>query len=159
MNITLGITEDVHSALVASAQKAGLEPNIHAVRIIEDYLLTQEGLVGDVARRDILLSRSLVERAVERAMELVATSGFSSSITFDAIQAVSADRNWLSDYEELVRDNPYKSGNPRKQTINQNLGYFIKKAVGARSRTKTDGKAINVKVQGSIIQSYTPLEM
>ncbi|MES2044566.1 MAG: hypothetical protein V4475_11850 [Pseudomonadota bacterium] len=159
MNITLGIADDIHSALIASAQKAGLEPNIHAVRIIEDYLLAQDGLVSDAAKRDVLLGRSLIERAVEQAMALVAAKGFSSSITFDAIQAVSADRDWLSDYEKLVRDNPYKSGNPRKQTINQNLGHFIKKAVGARSQTKPDGKALNLKVQGAIIQSYTPLEM
>lgn len=159
MNITLGITDDIHSALVTSAQKAGLEPNIHAVRIIEDYLLSQEGLVSDEAKRDVLLGRSLIARAVERAMAIVAAEGFSSSITFDTIQAVSADPSWLSDYETLVRDNPYKSGNPRKQTINQNLGYFIKKAVGARSQAKPDGKALNVKVQGAIIQSYTPLEI
>jgi hypothetical protein len=159
MNITLGITEEIHSALASSAQKAGLELNIHAVRIIEDYLLAQKGLVSDEAKRDVLLGRSLIKRAMERATELVAANGFASSITFDAIQSVSADPSWLSDYATLVRDNPYKSGNPRKQTINQNLGYFIKKAVGARSQTNPGGKALNEKVKGSIIQSYTPLEL
>lgn len=159
MNITLGISDEIHAALVSSAQEARLELNIHAVRIIEDYLLAQKGLVSDETKRDVLLGRSLIERAVERATELIAANGFSSSITFDAIQAVSADPAWLSDYETLVRDNPYKSGNPRKQTINQNLGYFIKKAVGARSQTSPGGKALNEKVKGSIIQSYTPLEL
>ena len=65
----------------------------------------------------------------------------------------------FADYTTLVRDNPYKSGNPRKQTINQNLGYYIKRALGGKSVTKSDNKAVNVKVQGAIIQSYTPLKL
>lgn len=158
MNITLNITSEVQNALELSAERFGLDANVHAVRIVEDYLLGN-GLLADDVGRDILLSRSLIERVVEKAVGIIASGEFESSITFDAIQMACADDEWLSDYKTLVRDDPFKSGNPRKQVINQNLGYFIKKAVGARSKTKPDGKPMNVKVTGSIIQSYTPLEI
>ena len=159
MNLTLTLTDEMQSALQTSAKDAGLDANVHAARIVEDYLLAQDGLVADDTKQDVLLARSLIERAVEEALAIVRANGFASSITFDAIQAVSATDAWLADYRTLVRDDPYKTGNPRKQTINQNLGYYIKKAVGARSQTKADGKAVNAKVKGSIIQSYTPLTM
>ena len=159
VNLTLSFADEIHSALVRGAEAEGFEPSGFAVRIVEDFLLKKDGLLDEQAKADILLGRSLIEQAVDRAMAIVATEGFRSSITFDAIQAVSEDASWLADYRTLVRDDPYKTGNPRKQTINQNLGYFIKKAVGAKSVTKSDNKAVNVKVKGSIIQSYTPLEL
>lgn len=158
VNLTLSFADEIHAALVRGAKAEGLEPSGFTVRIVEDYLLGKDGLLDAQAKADILLGRSLIEQAVERAMEIVETEGFRSSITFDAIQAVCKDAAWLADYRALVRDDPYKTGNPRKQTINQNLGYFIKKAVGAKSVTNSDNKTVNVKVKGSIIQSYTPLE-
>lgn len=159
VNLTLSLTDDVHGALARGALSFGFEPNGFAVRIIEDYLLNKDGLLDAEAKRDILLGRSLVEQAVERALTIVQTEGFRSSITYDTIEAVCQDPAWLADYRTLVRDDPYKTGNPRKQTINQNLGYFIKKALGAKSVANADGKATNAKVKGSIIQSYTPLAM
>ena len=159
VNLTLSLVDEVHAALVRGAEAEGLEPSRFAVLILEDHLLKMDGLLDERAKADILLGRSLIEQAVERALAIVAAEGFRNSITFDTIQAVSQDGSWLADYRALVRDDPYKTGNPRKQTINQNLGYFIKKAVGAKSMTKPDNKAVNVKVKGSIIQSYTPLEL
>jgi hypothetical protein len=129
-----------------------------AVRIIEDYLI-ERGLLDKETEEDIHLARSLIDRTVERALHLVDSTGFRPSITFDAIQSVSEDPSWISDYATLVRDDPFKTGTPRKQTINQNLGYFIKKALGARSVLNANGKPANVKVKGSIIQSYTPLDL
>ncbi|MBK9011116.1 hypothetical protein [Novosphingobium sp.] len=158
-SLTLSFSDEVHTALMLGSEAEGFEPSGYAVRIIEDYLMAKDGLLDHEAKADILLGRSLIEQAVDRALAIVAKTGFSSSITFDTIQAVSQDEAWLADYRKLVRDEPYKTGNPRKQTINQNLGYFIKKAVGAKSVTKADNKAANVKVKGSIIQSYTPLEL
>jgi hypothetical protein len=147
----------VFTALQESAAAAGMDEGIHAVRIIEDYLLSQGSLIDQDVRHDILTSRSLISRAVDAALAITQSGYSGSDITIKAIQAVSADESWLADYRSLVRDDPYKTGNPRKQTINQNLGYFIKKAVGGRSVLADNGKAANVKVVGSIIQSYTPL--
>lgn len=159
MNFTVTLSDEMHEALAKSAERSRIDTNIHGARIIEDFLLAQNGLVPETTKRDVLLARSLIERAIDKACTIVETDGFVSSITFDAIQSVSADKTWLDDYRTLVRDDPYKTGNPRKQTINQNLGYFIKKALGARSQTQPSGRPINVKVKGSIIQSYTPLMM
>src|SRR5690348_8440373 len=133
MNLSLALANPVYRALQNSAAAAGMDEGIHASRIIEDYLLSQGSLIDEEVRHDILVSRSLIARAVDAALAIRQSGYLDSDITFKAIQAVSADDSWLSDYRSLVRDDPYKTGNPRKQTINQNLGYFIKKAVGGRS--------------------------
>lgn len=157
-SISLSLSSPVHAALEANASGAHMRASDRAVRIIEDYLINH-GLLDNEAEGDIHLARSLIDRAVERALSLVESGGLCASITFDAIQSVSADPDWLRDYAALVRDDPYKTGSPRKQTINQNLGYFIKKALRARSVMLTNGKPSNIKVKGSIIQSHTPLKL
>jgi hypothetical protein len=157
-NLTLSFSNEVHAALLADAKKQGFDVGIYAVRIIENHLLQVPGLLNHDTRTSISLARELIEQAVATAKDLVHQKGFSPSITFDAIQTVSADKQWLQNYADLVGDDPYKTGNPRKQTINQDLGYFIKKSLDARS-VKVNGKPRNVKVKGSIIQSYTELEV
>ena len=155
-NIALKLTGERRAAFAQDAENKKLDESTHATRIVEDYML-KSGLLGPEDQRDIPLERRLIEAAADKAEEL-AREGFGPSITYDAIEVVSADPKWIADYEVLVRDNPYKHGNPRKQTINQNLGYYIKKRLRAKSVTKPDGKPVNVKVNSSIIQSYTPLE-
>lgn len=154
--LALSLTDAVLSGLSAEATASGMRVTDCAQRILEDHLI-EHGRLGEEDERDIQLSRSLVSRAVDAARMIVETEGFRPSITFDAIQAVSEDPDWLRDYGTLIRDNPFKTGSPRKQTINQNLGYYIKKALGAHSVTLGDKKPKNVKVKGSIIQSYTEL--
>lgn len=157
MKLALTLTPDFAEALINSAVQANLDPSIHATRIIEDFLMNQPDMVSEDARRDAILARSLIDRAVQKALEIVETQGFRRSITFDTIQAVSAIPDWINDYRLLVRDDPYKTGNPRKHSINQNLGYYIKRELGATSALNAVGKPENIKVKGSIIQSYTPL--
>ena len=155
--LNVSLSENVNTAFLASAKQAGLRPADHASRILEDYLI-ENCLLSREDEQDVRLGRTLIERAVERALSLVKEEGFRPSITFDAIQSISSDPDWLRDYATLIRDDPYKTGSPRKQTINQNLGFYIKKALGAHS-VEANNKPMNVKVKGSIIQSYTPLEI
>lgn len=155
--LTLSLSNGVWEALTADACAKKLDPGVHANRILEDYLLKHGKIADTVTKDEIVLSRELIERAVLMAMKLGEKS-LPPSITFDVIQTVSAEKDWIEKYEKLVGDNPFKHGNPKKHTINQNLGYYIKKALGAESATNADGSPMNVKVTGSIIQSYTPLK-
>ena len=156
-NIALKLTPERRAAFAADAAKHKLDESSHATRIIEKYMLGEEGLLGADDKRDIPLEHRLIDQAADKAEDLWA-KGAPASVTYNAIEAVAADPTWIAEYEVLVRDNPYKHGNPRKQTINQNLGYYIKKRLRAKSVTKPDGKPVNVKVNSSIIQSYTPLK-
>lgn len=155
--LTLLLSNGVLEALTADAHAKNLDLGVHANRILEDYLLKHDKIADTVTKDEIVLGRELIDRAVQMARKLGEIS-LPPSITFDAIQAVSADKDWIEKYEKLVGDNPFKHGNPKKHTINQNLGYYIKKALGADSATKADGSPMNIKVTGSIIQSYTPLK-
>ena len=157
-NVNVSLSAEVHSALEQDARTANLRASDQAVRIVENHLIAR-GLLNEDVKAEIALARSLVDRAVEEALRIVEREGFRPSITFDAIQAVCRDASWLQDYSTLIQDDPFKTGSPRKQTINQNLGYFIKKAVGANSVVGPSGRPINTKVKGSIIQSYTPLAL
>ncbi len=143
--INLSLSDAVHKGLEADARASNLKASDQAMRIIEDHLAAK-GLLEPDVKAEITLSRSLVDRAIEEALAIKEREGFRSSITYDAIQAVSGKPDWLKDYEKLVGDNPFKAGNPRKQTINQNLGYFIKKALGADSLLNANGRPANVKV-------------
>jgi hypothetical protein len=54
-----------------------------------------------------------------------------------------------------VRENLYKHGNPRKNSINKEIGSCIRKAIGGQVTKSSDGKPIKIPVLGSVIQSYT----
>lgn len=156
-NISIPLSDRIIIALEKEASASSLKAADYATRIIEDHIASR-GLLNETETETIELTRSLVDRAIREAIRLVATEGFRQSITFDTIQSVSADEDWLRDYAKLVGDNPFKTGSPAKQSINQNLGSFIKKALGAHSVEGENGRPKNVKVTGSIIQSYTPLQ-
>lgn len=156
-NLNVTLSAPVQAVLENQASASNLRASDYATRLIEDRL-AELGLLDEETTADISLARSLIDRATEEARRLVDEEGFRSSITFDTIQSVTADPQWLRDYAKLVRDDPFKTGSPLKQTINQNLGYFIKKVLGAKSVEGPNGRPANVKVKGSIIQSYTPLE-
>lgn len=155
-NLSVPLSTAVFTALEEHASASNLAASDYATRLIEDHLATR-GLLDDEVTEEITLARSLVDRAMQEALKIVGAGEFRSSITFDTIQSVTADPEWLGDYAKLIRDDPFKTGSPRKQTINQNLGYFIKKALAAKSVVGPNGRPANVKVKGSIIQSYTPL--
>jgi len=155
-NLSVPLSPAVLAALEEEASASNLMAADHAARLLEDHLAKQ-GLLNETVTEEIGLARSLIDRAIREAFRIVEAEGFQESITFDTIQAVSADPDWLRDYTKLVRDDPFKTGIPLKQPINQNLGSFIKKALGATSVEGANNRPKNVKVKGSIIQSYTPL--
>lgn len=131
------ITEVVQSVLAEHACDVGsLDP-----KVIDDYRLMW----------------GLIDEAVKKAHHIVQSQGLSSDITYKAIRACEADESWIKRYEKYVRDNPFKHGNPRKGTINKELGFRIVAGLGAFAAKKPDGKPVKVPVNGSIIQSYTAI--
>lgn len=157
VQIPVSVNEPVHAAISDLAAQHKRSVPEQAQYILEDYLI-QHGHLHQKDERDIALMRSLVDQVVDAAHAIVAESGFTSSITKDAIARCIDDPQWLSDYREFVRDDPFKTGVARKQSINANFGYRIKRTLGAESVMASVKRAANEKVLGSVIQSYTPLK-
>lgn len=153
--ITCTFSDTIKTAIDAAAAQRNLAPKDLIGRLTEDYLAANKFLDA-TTESDIKLSRELLDEAVAKALHIRETEGFSRDITYKTISQLCEDTHWIEKYTQLVKANPYKHGNREKVTINQNLGYYIKRALGAQSEMK-NGRPVNEKVTGSIIQSYTPL--
>lgn len=106
--------------------------------IIENYAVYQR-LVSEEAMDEYKLRWSLVDRAAEKARQILEEQRFDREITYKTFQSCMADKAWAADYEKYVRDNPYKNGNPRKG-INKKIGNRIARAVGAVAIKGPDGR-------------------
>ncbi|MDK2756813.1 hypothetical protein [Blastomonas fulva] len=157
MSISVSLRPAVNAALTAAATAENKDLTDYVTDILERHALDGP-FMTEQDKSDLELLHSLTERVVETAVRLVAEGQFRDSITADSIAICEQDEKWLADYRKYVRDEPYKNGNPRKGNINPNFGYWVKKSLGAKSKMK-DKKAENRKVLGSVIQSYTPLEL
>ena len=107
------------------------------------------------AERSMLRAR-LVAQAVETARELCRTGLFDNALTLNAIRRCKEDRDWLRDYSRFVGGGIYDNDNPLKRKINPALAKQIRLAVGAATRTGSNGRP--VPVTDEIIRSYTPFE-
>jgi hypothetical protein len=125
--------------------------------ILERHVLAA-GYLDDADANALRVMRELVSAAVEAAQRIRDDEGLIPDITDRAIRDCIADRDWLAKYAAFVQDDPFKSGVPGKRDINQNIGYWIKRSLGAKTIIDNKGKPANVKVLASIIQSYTPLK-
>ncbi len=157
MSISVSLRPAVNAALTAAATAENKDLTDYVTDILERHALDGP-FMTEQDKSDLELLHSLTERVVETAVRLVAEGQFRDSITADSIAICEQDEKWLADYRKYVRDEPYKNGNSRKGNINPNFGYWVKKSLGAKSKMK-DKKAENRKVLGSVIQSYTPLEL
>lgn len=156
--LSLRLDAAIHEALLQEAKAQGREIDEHIKRILAKYAFDKKLLEG-TSREEIEKRWSLVQRAVEVAISICRRDGFCPEITCKAVHECSQDPQWLADYEFYVRDNAFKHGNPRKTKINREIGNSICKALGARAVKRADGKSKMVHVLGSIIQTYTVLEL
>lgn len=153
---TLTLLVPLYDALKLSAAKMGLEPNEVIVNLIADYTI-DDGTLDEYTRKRFLMGRELINQVVEVARRRCREGKFAPTITLDAIGECTDDPAWAATYREYVEDDIYKHGNPLK-AINREFGFRVRAAIGGRVKKDDNGKPINVKVTGAIIQSYTLMD-
>lgn len=156
IKLSLRLDAPVYAVIKQEALAEKREVIEHIQRIIVEYAIEKKLLEEEIAK-EYQLMWSLVLQAVKVAREICRDGGFSKDIIYKALEACMNDKQWAVGYEEYVRDNPYKNGNPRKGPINRELGYQIKKGIGGSAVKAPDGKPEKETVTGSIIQSFTLL--
>lgn len=132
------------------------DPSEHAERILLEHLINADRIKPLPAFRKRVFWY-LVDYAVCEALEMCQAGKRSRTITRDAIQACTRDPVWAAHYRFYVGDDIFKNGVEAKGEINRELGWQIKRAVGGEVEKDANGKTINQKVLGEIIQSFTPL--
>ena len=157
VKVSVPLPPSVHDALRQEAAQKRRELTEHIQRILAEHVIAEKTVEYAEAHR-LQLTWSVIDRAVEKAKEICRTGGFTSAITLHAIQACTKDAQWASDYRELVQDDIFKNGNPRKGDINREIGFRIRAGIGGKTVINPDGKVAVAKVLGEIIQSYTPME-
>lgn len=153
-NVTL--LDSVYAAAKLSAEKRGLTANELIQNLLIDFTI-EDGTLNKDAEARIKLGRSLVAQAVATAEELCRNGGPAQTITLDTFHACANDTKWAEGYATYIGDNIYKHGNPRKGSINREIGFRIRAAIDGVPEVGADGKPIVAKVTGEVIQSYTPM--
>ena len=147
------------SALVEAATAKGVTASALTAEVVENFLL-EGGFVEPAAAADLLLLRALRDDAIDKLHHLVSTEGFSADITRRTFQACQDDAAWLANYRTYVRDDPYRTGNPRKTNANQTIGSRIKSELQAVDVIDEFGKPARGRAPvGMIIQTYQMLQM
>ena len=153
---TLTLQAPIYEALKRSAAKRGLDVNTHMQNVLTDHVIDDDTLDAET-RAQIELGRSLIDRAVETAKQRCRDGLFARTITLDTFQACTADPKWAADYKTYVGADIFKHGNPLKR-INREIGFRIRAAIGGEVEKDDTGAAVNAKVLGEVIQSYTPMK-
>jgi len=146
----------LHNALMAEAATLRREFTEHVQHLLYEHAIEKGFLVGEDVLR-IKLFWELVDDVKEAAKDLCRAGKFARSITKDAIDICLRNDGWVAKYKQYVKDDIFKHGNPLKGHINREIGARVRQGIGGEVELGADGKAINVKVVGSIIQSYTPM--
>lgn len=154
--ISLFLERAMLSALHEDAAACGRDTTEHAERILVEYLINGH-LIDPLAGYKKRVFWYLTECAVYEALELCRGGKRSRTITLDAIRVCTRDHVWASLYRFYVGDDIFKHGLPAKGEINREFGWKIKRAVGGEVEKDANGKPVNQKVLGEIIQSFTPL--
>jgi hypothetical protein len=152
---TITLPDGVYTALEASAERQGLEPNDLIQNLIVEHVIAADTL-DKATQEQIQAYQWLVAKAVEYAKERCRQGNFSPALTADTFKACAGDPEWASKYRFYVQDDIFKGGNPRKGPINRAIGYRIRQAIGAQVEKNENGTPVLKKVLGHVIQSYTP---
>jgi hypothetical protein len=153
---TVPFTADANNGLLHAAEKSRMEPTEIIQRATIKFLIT-EGHIKEPEATHFRLFWEIVDQCVLAAQDICSVGKFESSITLDAIEVCMKDTAWLDKYRTYVKDDIFKSGNPRKGPINREIGFRIRAGIGGITEKGADGKAKTAKVLGKIIQSYTPM--
>jgi hypothetical protein len=147
----------VHAVLARLAQEARMEPTAYMQRILTKHA-AESDLMPERERREIDLSESLIERAIQRAREIDEGGGFSEDFVLTVFDSLVSDRDWRKDYEEAIGGEASESGLPGKSPLNMYLGWYIKNAIAAEPIYGSDRKPRRRQVKEKPIQSYTLLQ-
>ena len=153
--VPLSLKIPFYDALSAAAEAKQMGITDFIQRIVEDYVLAK-GLLSEKDASDASIMHWLTDEVRKKAQNICKQGRFSRSITLDTLHACLEDPKWTDAYATYVGGPIHASGNPRKANLNQNLGYWIKRAIGGENELGSNGKTANEKVQNEIIQSYTP---
>jgi hypothetical protein len=164
VKFSLSLPHAVYSALEKEAKKA--KPAEVKKLDAQEYmrwLLVQHALKGvDLDEKEkvsLKLYWAISDAAAEKALEISNSNGFSPDMTLLVVKACEADPDWMEKYRRYVGGNEFSTDNPRKTSLNQNIGYYVKRAIGAEVDQDSEGRRVVVKVSGHIIKSYTRLRM
>jgi hypothetical protein len=156
VKLSIRLDPRIYAAVQKEALAEGQELGEYIQRFFLDHAI-HLNLLDKASSTELQMKQRLVDRAKETARRICREGGFGPDITDKTIRVCMADKQWAADYEFFVRDNPYKNGNPRKGSINKEIGFRIREAIGGIVVKASDGKPAKVQVADSIIQSYTPM--
>lgn len=109
----------------------------------KDWLRLYRGLSDDVARH---------------AQDIVTEIGFVEDITARAVKRAQQDQTWLDGYKTCIRSGDiFGKDNPLKTSINQNIGYRVRLAVGGEVIKNPKGRAVMGTCKGLVIKSFSKL--
>lgn len=156
ITVALRLETSLVAVLDELARSEGVEVPAYIQRLVRLHV-AQSGLMpeGECAR--ILLTDSLMTRAIAKALQMDASGDFDTHFTLKVIDALFEDPTFLADYEQAVGGSALARGSAAKASLNMNLGWQIKAAVRAEPLLDAKGKARRVQVRNRPIQSYTLL--
>ncbi len=154
IKLSMSLDATVAEALALEARDKGTEMTHLIQRVLGDHAADAGFMPEDQSAR-LRAFWWLVDTAKARAQEIVAASGPHADITARACAACEADPVWLERYEGYIGGPARAIGNPEKGPVNREIGFRIREVLDAEV-LKKDGKSVNQKVAGSIIQSFTP---
>lgn len=152
--ITLRLDGSISKVIERLATEAGFETSAYVLRLARLHA-AQSGLMSEEESERILVTDSLLLRAVAKARELDRAGEFDAHFTLKVLKALFADTAFMADYERAIGGDAMARGNPLKASLNMNLGWHIKSAVGADPAKESPRRA---QVRGLPIQSYTLLK-
>ena len=159
VKFTVSLQGGLHSGLATWARAEGMTLN----DLIRDQLTQAAENAGFLPQTEIemmKLYRELSVQVADAAEEIVSEMGICPpDITAKAIHRCQNDPAWLAGYATCVQGDPFAPSNEYKRNLNPNLGYRVKKRLGASNCLNANGKDQIVKVKDLVIQSYTALEI
>ncbi|CAM5775542.1 hypothetical protein LMIY3S_05076 [Labrys miyagiensis] len=154
----LSINDKVHAALSKEASKFGREPNEYMQSVLTEHVMRQK-LLAATDHKIMQAYLDCVAFAVKVAMrQAFEGKKINPAITQSVAHECAADKVFREKYELYVGGDMFRHGNPRKGTINREIGFRIRAAINGIVKKDANGKAATVKCNGEFIQSYTPME-
>ena len=152
----LTLLNTVYEAAKQTAAGQGLDTNEFIVNLITEAVI-EDGTLDPYTEHRFTLTRDLITDAARIARRICREGKFSEHITRDTIAECTGNDQWCGAYRLLIEDDIYKHGNPLKM-INREFGYRIRAAIGGTVKKDAEGRPINAKVAGMIIQTYTLMD-
>jgi hypothetical protein len=156
IKFSIRLAPQVYEALRREAQQQGREVGELTQRILTRHAIDAQ-LLDQTTVDDHEARQRLIDRAVEVALRLKRDEGIARDIINKVFLAGMADEAWLGTYAAYAGGDPFQHNNPKKSSLNREIGMRIRRAIGGRV-AMFNGKAIKTLVRNSIIQMFTEME-